>query len=178
MAFTLPLSVSRKKRLSFLMQIWREFGGMDSPRPEACKELTTLALYLTAYLGDMELSEALRVGNAKGQIAEAKITDAQGKRRKKAIIKGGASAPISTGFNLYRAKSGCEKAGDMADNRSRSASIGTRRTAYLRKRQSPSPMKPGQSRTLSTIDNTMVPSKEEASLTQRKQYHQRYLTMN
>ena len=34
---------SRKKRLSFLMQIWREFGGMDLPRPKAYKGLTTPA---------------------------------------------------------------------------------------------------------------------------------------
>lgn len=33
-------------------------------------------------------------------------------------------------------------------------------------------MKPGQSRTLSTIDNTIVPQRREAGLTQRKkQYH-------
>ena len=34
---------SRKKHLSFRMQIWREFGGMDLPRPKAYKELTTPA---------------------------------------------------------------------------------------------------------------------------------------
>ena len=32
-----------EKLLSFLMQIWREFGGMDLPRPKAYKGLTTPA---------------------------------------------------------------------------------------------------------------------------------------
>ena len=67
-----------------MARIW----GHGFTKTKSLQGIDNPGLYLTAYLGDMELSEALRVGNAKGQIAEAEITDAQGKRRKKAIIKG------------------------------------------------------------------------------------------
>ena len=76
----------------------KSLQGIDNP-----------GLYLTAYLGDMELSEALRTGNTKGQIAEAEITDAQGKRQKKAIIKGARLRLYPPGFNLYRASRGVKR---------------------------------------------------------------------
>ena len=67
-----------------MARIW----GYGFTKTKSLQGIDNPGLYLTAYLGDMELSEALRTGNTKGQIAEAEITDAQGKRQKKAIIKG------------------------------------------------------------------------------------------
>lgn len=85
-----------------MARIW----GHGFTKTKSLQEIDNPGLYLTAYLGDMELSEALRVGNAKGQIAEAEITDEQGKHRKKAIIKGARLHLYPPGFNLYRASRG------------------------------------------------------------------------
>ncbi len=87
MAFALPLSVPEKAPFipnADMARIW----GHGFTKTKSLQGIDNPGLYLTAYLGDMELSETLRVGNAKGQIAEAEITDEQGKHRKKAIIKG------------------------------------------------------------------------------------------
>lgn len=88
-----------------MARIW----GHGFTKTKSLQGIDNPGLYLTAYLGDMELSEALRVGNAKGQIAEAEITDAQGKRRKKAIIKGARLHLYPPGFNLYRASRGVKR---------------------------------------------------------------------
>ena len=76
----------------------KSLHGLDNP-----------GLYLTAYLGDMELSEALRAGTARGKIAEASTTDEQGKRQKKAIIKGARLRLYPPGFNLYRSSKGVQR---------------------------------------------------------------------
>ena len=88
-----------------MARIW----GYGFTKTKSLQGIDNPGLYLTAYLGDMELSEALRVGNAKGQIAEAKITDAQGKRRKKALIKGARLHLYPPGFNLSRARRGVKR---------------------------------------------------------------------
>ena len=88
-----------------MARIW----GHGFTKTKSLQGIDNPGLYLTAYLGDMELSEALRAGNAKGQIAEAEITDAQGKRRKKAIIKGARLHLYPPGFNLYRASRGVKR---------------------------------------------------------------------
>ena len=76
----------------------KSLQGIDNP-----------GLYLTAYLGDMELTEAIRAGVTRGRIAEADTTDEQGKRQKKAIIKGARLRLYPPGFNLYRASRGVKK---------------------------------------------------------------------
>lgn len=76
----------------------KSLQGIDNP-----------GLYLTAYLGDMELTEAIRAGVARGRIAEADTTDEQGKHQKKAIIKGARLRLYPPGFNLYRASRGVKK---------------------------------------------------------------------
>ena len=81
-----------------MARIW----GYGFTKTKSLQGIDNPGLYLTAYLGDMELSEALRTGNTKGQIAEAEITDAQGKRQKKAIIKGAR-------LRLYRASRGVKR---------------------------------------------------------------------
>ena len=50
-----------------MARIW----GHGFTKTKSLQGIDNPGLYLTAYLGDMELSEALRAGNAKGQIAEA-----------------------------------------------------------------------------------------------------------
>jgi len=66
-------------------------------------------LYLTAYLGDMELTEAISARATKGRIAEVDITNEQGKVQKKAIIKGARLRLYPPGFNLYRASRGVKR---------------------------------------------------------------------
>lgn len=85
--------------------IWRHgftktksLQGIDNP-----------GLYLTAYLGDMELSEALRTGNTRGQITEISATDERGKKQKKAIVKGARLRLYPPGFNLYRSSRGVKR---------------------------------------------------------------------
>nr|WP_243031225.1 helitron helicase-like domain-containing protein [Butyricicoccus sp. AF22-28AC] len=67
-----------------MARIW----GHGFTKTKSLQGIDNPGLYLTAYLGDMELSEALRVGNAKGQIAEAEITDAQASAERKRLSKG------------------------------------------------------------------------------------------
>lgn len=76
----------------------KSLQGIDNP-----------GLYLTAYLGDMELSEALRTGSIRGQIAEVSTTDEQGKNQKKAIVKGARLRLYPPGFNLYRSSRGVKR---------------------------------------------------------------------
>ena len=90
---------------SDMAQIWRHgftktksLQGIDNP-----------GLYLTAYLGDMELSEAIRTGRIRGQIAEVSTTDEQGQNQKKAIIKGTRLRLYPPGFNLYRSSRGVKR---------------------------------------------------------------------
>lgn len=90
---------------SDMAQIWRHgftktksLQGIDNP-----------GLYLTAYLGDMELSEAIRTGRIRGQIAEVSTTDEQGQNQKKAVIKGARLRLYPPGFNLYRSSRGVKR---------------------------------------------------------------------
>lgn len=76
----------------------KRLQGIDNP-----------GLYLTAYLGDMELTEAMSAGATRGRIAEADTTDEQGKRQKKAIIKGARLRLYPPGFNLYRTSRGVKR---------------------------------------------------------------------
>lgn len=72
--------------------------GVDNP-----------GLYLTAYLGDMELTEAAMSGTWRGRLAEVETTDEQGHRQKKAIIKGARLHLYPPGFNLYRCSHGVKR---------------------------------------------------------------------
>lgn len=72
--------------------------GVDNP-----------GLYLTAYLGDMELDDAIAAGNARGHISEKDIEDGNGNHQKKAIVKGARMHLYPPGFNLYRCSRGIKK---------------------------------------------------------------------
>lgn len=77
----------------------RGLKGVDNP-----------GLYLTAYLGDMELTEAISAGtfNA-GRLAEVEAKDEQGRKQKKAVIKGARLHLYPSGFNLYRSSRGVKR---------------------------------------------------------------------
>lgn len=72
--------------------------GVDNP-----------GLYLTAYLGDMELTEAATSGTQRGRLAEVETVDEQGQKRRKAIIKGARLHLYPPGFNLYRCSRGVKR---------------------------------------------------------------------
>lgn len=69
----------------------KSLKGMDNP-----------GLYLTAYLGDMELSEIDKIRTANGQLKAVEVTDENGQKIKKAIIKGARLCLYPPGFNIYR----------------------------------------------------------------------------
>ncbi len=88
-----------------MARIW----GNGFTKTKSLKGIENPGLYLTAYLGDMELTEAISAGAIKGRISEASITDKQGERQKKAIIKGARLRLYPPGFNLYRASRGIKR---------------------------------------------------------------------
>lgn len=73
--------------------------GVDNP-----------GLYLTAYLSDMELTEAISAGRFKaGRLGEVETEDEGGRKQKKAIIKGARLHLYPPGFNLYRCSKGVKR---------------------------------------------------------------------
>lgn len=81
-------------------RIWRN-GYTKTKRLKGLAD--DIGLYLTCYIGDMELTEALSAGITKGKdIREVETTDEQGKKQKKAIIKGARLNLYPAGFNIYR----------------------------------------------------------------------------
>lgn len=88
-----------------MAQIW----GHGFTKTKSLKGIDNPGLYLTAYLGDMELSEALRAGSTRGRITGASTIDEQGKRQRKAVIKGARLRLYPPGFNLYRTSRGVKR---------------------------------------------------------------------
>ena len=76
----------------------KNLKGIDNP-----------GLYLTAYLGDMELTEAIRTGITNGRIVEVNSTDEHGNRKRKAVIKGARLHLYPPGFNMYRCSRGVKR---------------------------------------------------------------------
>lgn len=58
--------------------------------------------YLTAYLSDMELSDAMQQGSIKGNLKAATVMDEHGGKSRKAIVKGARLNLYPTGFRLFR----------------------------------------------------------------------------
>lgn len=84
-----------------IARVWRHgftktksLQGIDNP-----------GLYLTAYLGDMELTVALSSGIKRGKLAEVEVKG----RQKKAIVKGARLKLYPPGFNLYRNSRGVKR---------------------------------------------------------------------
>lgn len=88
-----------------MARIW----GHGFTKTKSLKGITNPGLYLTAYLGDMELTEAVSEGVKKGQIKEIITTDEQGKPQKKAVIKGARLHLYPPSFHLYRCSRGVKR---------------------------------------------------------------------
>ena len=81
-----------------MAQIWGH-----GTKTQSLKGVGNPGLYLTAYLGDMELSEAVNAGQFKAtQLAETKD-------KSKAVIKGARLNLYPPGFNLYRSSRGIKR---------------------------------------------------------------------
>lgn len=88
-----------------IAKIW----GHGFCKTKSLKGVSNPGLYLTAYLTDMEFSEAFNSQIKKGRLAEAEVTDENGAKQKKAIIKGARLHLYPTGFNLYRCSRGVKR---------------------------------------------------------------------
>ncbi|MFR6093941.1 MAG: hypothetical protein ACLUIW_00135 [Dysosmobacter welbionis] len=73
-----------------MARIW----GYGFTKTKSLQGIDNPGLYLTAYLGDMELSEALRTGNTKGQIAEGGNNRRTGQATKESDHQRGAFTPV------------------------------------------------------------------------------------
>lgn len=90
---------------SDIAKLW----GHGFTKTKSLKEIDNPGLYLTAYLGDMELTEAISTGKTHGRITEVDSTDEQGNRKRKAVIKGARLHLYPPGFNLYRCSRGVKR---------------------------------------------------------------------
>lgn len=77
--------------------------GHGFTKTKSLSGISNPGLYLTAYLGDMEVAEAIKNGAVKkGRLAETKD-------QKKAVIKGARLKLYPAGFNLYRTSRGVKQ---------------------------------------------------------------------
>lgn len=82
-----------------MARIW----GHGYTKTKSLKGVDNPGLYLTAYLGDMELTEAVEAGQYKaGRLGESKD-------KSKAVIKGARLHLYPSGFNLYRCSRGVKR---------------------------------------------------------------------
>lgn len=74
-------------------------------------DVDNVGAYLTAYLGDVELSEAqsqnMYIGNR--EIKECEFTDDNGQKQKKKYVKGARLFMYPTGFHIFRYSKGIKK---------------------------------------------------------------------
>lgn len=77
--------------------------GHGFTKTKSLKGITNPGLYLTAYLGDMELTEAARAGT----IQDGKPAETADKS--KAVIKGARLKLYPSGFNIYRCSRGVKR---------------------------------------------------------------------
>ncbi len=83
--------------------------GHGFTKTKGLKGIDNPGLYLTAYLGNMEFTEAAMSGAQRGRLGEVKAEDEQGRRVKKAIVKGARLHLYPPGFNLYRHSRGVKR---------------------------------------------------------------------
>lgn len=89
---------------SDMARIW----GHGFTKTQSLKGVGNPGLYLTAYLGDMELSEAVRSGQFKaGRLEAGRL--AETKDKSKAVVKGARLSLYPPGFNLYRCSRGVKR---------------------------------------------------------------------
>lgn len=85
-----------------LAKIW----GHGFIKIRALKNIDNIGAYLSAYLGDMELGEALGAGTSGNSFKVVETTDKGGKRQSKAIVKGARLRLYPKGFRLFRKSKG------------------------------------------------------------------------
>lgn len=79
--------------------------GHGFTKTKSLKGVDNPGLYLTAYLGDMELTEALSSGIKRGRLVKVEVKGKQ----EKAIVKGARLKLYPPGFNLYRCSRGVKR---------------------------------------------------------------------
>lgn len=82
-----------------MARIW----GQGFTKTQSLKGIENPGLYLTAYLGDMEVTEAV----SEGQFKAGRLRESRDKS--KAVIKGGRLRLYPAGFNLYRFSRGIKR---------------------------------------------------------------------
>lgn len=92
-----------------LSEIW----GHGFVTVKRLDDVDNVGAYLTAYLGDMELDEAIATGavkpNEKLDIKEVDFQDDKGQKLSKKYVKGARLVMYPSGFNLYRCSRGIKK---------------------------------------------------------------------
>lgn len=83
--------------------------GHGFTKVKSFNSLGNPGLYLTAYLGDMELMEAVSAGALSANVKEVEVTGEDGERQKKSIIKGARLHLYPPGFNIYRTSRGIKR---------------------------------------------------------------------
>lgn len=76
----------------------KRLNGTDNP-----------GLYLTAYLGNMEFSEAVSGGALQGQLKEVESVTESGDKIRKAIVKGARLSLYPSGFHFFRCSRGVKR---------------------------------------------------------------------
>lgn len=82
-----------------MAQLW----GHGFTKTQGLEGISNPGLYLTAYLGDMEVTEAFKAGTFR----DGRLTETADKR--KAVIKGARLKLYPSGFNLYRCSRGVKR---------------------------------------------------------------------
>ena len=85
-----------------LSKIW----GHGFVKIKALKNVDNIGAYLSAYLGDMELDEALAASSGGSGFKVVESADKDGKRQTKAIVKGARLKLYPKGFRLFRKSKG------------------------------------------------------------------------
>lgn len=83
--------------------------GHGYTKTQSLKGVDNPGLYLTAYLGDMEFTEAITSGTRRGRLTEIETIDEHGRKQRKAVIKGARLHLYPAGFNLYRCTRGVKR---------------------------------------------------------------------
>lgn len=89
-----------------LASVW----GHGFTKVKSLKDVDNVGLYLTAYLTDMELPDAISSnGKIKGDLKAVSVVDEQGNKQTKAIVKGARLKLYPPGFRIYRTSRGIKK---------------------------------------------------------------------
>lgn len=87
-----------------LEEIW----GHGFVKIKALSDIDNIGVYLTAYLGDMELDEAIKNGLSvdKSSVKEVEVLDESGKKIAKSIVKGARLSLYPPKFHIFRKSRG------------------------------------------------------------------------